>query len=322
MADLVTRAQIALLADLLEADPAALASLEHLGADGVRALRCAMSDALFDSLASVFARVSKLAPLVPNAVVIAVAHKAVPPEVAGRAGGALGLAHEDRAVGVLSGMKPAYLADAAPYVDPRIIPHFAPKLPSRLLIPAAKELLRRREYLTASRFVEYATEQHIVDFEKAIDDDEGLIRTGALVWDTDVLNAIVRVAGPTRLVRMTKAARAGSTQFALTMLSVLARIQPELASPAVEEFLGNPDTEAVSRLVSIAEGEGALAELLDLAAVLTDDGLRNLASAPILEDQSFAGRFSDAADTADRRKTWKRIEHALEAVREPVKVVD
>ena len=92
MTDLVTRAQIALLADLLDADPAALASLEHLGPEGVRALHGAMSDALFDSLASVFARVSKLAPLVPNGVVATLAQKAVPPEAAGRAGGALGLA--------------------------------------------------------------------------------------------------------------------------------------------------------------------------------------------------------------------------------------
>ena len=52
---------------------------------------------------------SKLAPIIPNAVVIAVAQKALPPEVSGRAGGAVGLAHEDRAVAVLSGMKPTYL---------------------------------------------------------------------------------------------------------------------------------------------------------------------------------------------------------------------
>ena len=322
MTDLLTRAQIELLADLLDADPAALSSLEHLGADGVRALRNAMSDALFDSLASSFARVSKLAPLVPNAVVVSLAQTAVPPEVAGRAGGALGLAHEDRAVAVLSGMRPDYLAVAARYVDPRVIPHFAPKIPSQLLIPTAKELLRRRDYLTASRFVEYATSQHILDFEKAIDDDEGLVRTAALVWRTDILNDILRVAGPGRVVRMATAARAGSPEFTVTMLSVLTRIEPELASPAVEELLGNPDTESVGSVLGVAERHGALIEVLDLAGLLARDGLRHLAAAPILHDAVFAKQLGGVADTASRRKSWKRLQQAIATLTKTAKAVD
>jgi hypothetical protein len=319
MADLLTRAQIALLADLLETDPASLASLEHLGADGVQALRSRISDLLFDSLASVFARVSKLAPLVPNAVVVAVAHKALPPQVAGRAGGALGLAHEDRAIGVLSGMKPSYLADAARYVDPRVIPHFAPKLPARLLVPTAHELLRRRDYLTASRFVEFATEELIVDFEKAIDDDAGLIHTGALVSRTDILNHILRVAGPGRLVRMAATAAAGSPELVVAMLSVLHRVDPLLASPAVEALLGHPDPELVSWILGIAARGDALAEVLDLSAVLSDDGLGRLASAAILHDAAFAEQIATATDNSPRRASWKRIQGAATT---PVKAAD
>ncbi|WP_142386887.1 hypothetical protein [Mycobacterium hubeiense] len=313
MADLLTRAQIALLADLLQTDAASLASLEHLGADGVYALRTSMSDALFDSMAAGFARVSKLAPLIPNAVVVAVVQKALPPEVAGRAGGALGLAHEDRAVGVLSGLKPTYLADAAPFVDPRVIPHFAPKLPAHLLIPAAKELLRRRDYLTASRFIEFATEELVIDFEKAIDDDEGIVRTGALVSRTDVLNDILRIVGPARLTRMAAGATAGTPEFVVAMLSVLTRIDADLAAPAVEELLGS-DGEAASRVLGIAARDDALGELLDLTALLDDDGIDRLADAAILRDASFAGVIRDAADTPDRRKSWKRVQRAISAV--------
>jgi hypothetical protein len=310
VADLLTRAQITLLADLLHTDASSLASLEHLGADGVQALRSRISDLLFDSLTPVFARVSKLAPLIPNAVVVAVANKALPPEVAGRAGGALGVAHEDRAVGVLSGLKPSYLADAARYVDPRVIPHFAPKLPARLLVPTALELLRRRDYLTASRFVEFATNELIVDFEKAIDDDEGLIRTGALVSRAEILNDILRVAGPERLARMAATATAGSPDLVVAMLSVLHRVDPLLASPAVDEILGHPDPELVSQIMGIAAGDDALAEVLDLSAVLSDDRLRRLAVAPILRDAAFATQIANAADTSQRRASWQRIQDA------------
>ena len=91
-ADILTRAQLSLLAALLQTDAANLASLERLGADDLKALRGAMSDALFDEQAEAFTRVSKLAPLIPNAVVSNVAERAVPATVAGRLGGAVGLA--------------------------------------------------------------------------------------------------------------------------------------------------------------------------------------------------------------------------------------
>ncbi len=278
MADILTRAQLSLLAALLQTDAANLASLERLGADDLKALRGALSDALFDEQAEAFARVGKLAPLVPNALVVTVAHRAVPPEVAGRVGGAVGLAHGDRAIGVLSGLKPAYLADAAPYVDPRVIPHFAPRLPAKLLIPAARELLRRRDYLTASRFVEFATDELIVAFERAIDDDEGIILTGVLVSDTNVMNDIMRAAGPDRSLRMARAAAAGKPEVLAALVSLLNRIDPELARPAVAELLGHPDVDVVVHVLEVATAEGVVVELLEVSAVLDGEARARLAS--------------------------------------------
>ncbi|MCX8564372.1 hypothetical protein OS122_26120 [Mycolicibacterium mucogenicum] len=278
MADILTRAQLSLLAALLQTDTASLASLERLGADDLKSLRGAMSDALFDEQAEAFARVGRLAPLVPNALVVTVAQRAVPPEVAGRVGGAVGLAHGDRAIGVLSGLKPAYLADAAPYVDPRVIPHFAPRLPAKLLIPAAKELLRRRDYLTASRFVEFATDELIVAFERAIDDDEGIILTGVLVSDTHVMNDIMRAAGPDRSVRMARAAAAGEPEVLAALLSLLNRIDPELARPAVTELLGHPDVDVVVHVLEVARTEGVVTEVLEISAALDGEARARLAS--------------------------------------------
>ncbi|RUP31490.1 MAG: hypothetical protein EKK51_14025 [Mycolicibacterium sp.] len=278
MADILTRAQLSLLAALLQTDAANLASLERLGADDLKALRGALSDALFDEQAEAFARVGKLAPLVPNALVVTVAHRAVPPEVAGRVGGAVGLARGDRAIGVLSGLKPTYLADAAPYVDPRVIPHFAPRLPTKLLIPAAKELLRRRDYLTASRFVEFATDELIVAFERAIDDDEGIILTGVLVSDTNVMNDIMRAAGPDRSLRMARAATVGKPEVLAALLSLLNRIDPELARPAVTELLGHPDLDVVVHVLEVATSEGVVVELLEVSAVLDGEARARLAS--------------------------------------------
>lgn len=96
MADLHTTSQIAILAKLLDTEPEELSSLARLGADDIRQLEAAMSAVLFDSLAAIFKKVSTLAPLVPDAVVVAVVRKAIPPEAAGRVGGALAFDHPHR----------------------------------------------------------------------------------------------------------------------------------------------------------------------------------------------------------------------------------
>jgi hypothetical protein len=189
----------------------------------------------------------------------------------------VGLAHGDRAIGVLSGLKPTYLADAAPYVDPRVIPYFAPRLPAKLLIPAAKELLRRRDYLTASRFVEFATDELIAAFEQAIDDDEGIILTGVLVSDTKVMNDIMRAAGPGRSLRMARAATEGKPEVLAALLSLLHRIDPELARPAVTELLGHPDSDKVSYVLDVAMTEGVVVETLDVSTALDDAARARLA---------------------------------------------
>lgn len=105
MTDVITRTEIAKLARLLGTDADSLAHLARLGPEPLAVLRTRMSAQLFDGLASTFDRVNRLAPLMPNALVVSVVHKVVPPGVAGRAGGAVGLAHRSRISGVIAGLR-------------------------------------------------------------------------------------------------------------------------------------------------------------------------------------------------------------------------
>lgn len=70
MSDLLLHAQLELLATLLEVETEEVAHLGHLGVDGIKELRAAISGRLFDGEAEMFARVSRLAPLVPDALVV------------------------------------------------------------------------------------------------------------------------------------------------------------------------------------------------------------------------------------------------------------
>ncbi|MGW5575182.1 hypothetical protein ACWEVD_28610 [Nocardia thailandica] len=265
MTDLLTRAQITVLAQTLHADPDDVAGLARLGAEGVRDLTAQLSAALFDADEPTFARLAKLAPLVPDALVTKVAVSAVPPEVAGRAGGSLGVAHPGRAAAILAAMPADYLADAAAHLDPRAVAALAPLLSGEYLVPAANELLQRGDHLTAARFVEHATESLIDDFERGITDNDGLLRTAAVVPVADRLRRVVDRLPVARREAIILSAR-NSEDSLVAALSVLSRLDPGEGARLFALLVDTLDDDGADRLVSTAVSHGAVGELLGIAA--------------------------------------------------------
>ncbi|MGV9817805.1 hypothetical protein [Nocardia xishanensis] len=314
MTDLLTRGQLDMLAQTLDVDPARLAGLTRLGAQNLRELRERISDRLFDAHAATFARVSKLAPLVPNALAAKVALQAVPAEVGGRAGGALGLDHPDRAAGMLRELTPEYLADAAPYLDPRVIPVLAPRVPAEVLVPTANELLRRRDYVTAARFLEHATDELVRGFERGITDDEGLLRTAALTPSADRLNDVVRVLAPARRGAVVRAASAGSDETLIAGISVLSRLEPELRRALGGEFLDDLDDAGLDRLLEVATRDEAVGELLTVLSEVDGRHLRSIADRLSKGDGAVVGALLDQAATPAARRTLHAIGELLEPV--------
>lgn len=98
-----------------------------------------------------------------------------------------------RAAGLLAAVTPQYLADAAPFFDPRVIPEVAPHIDGRVLVPAAREMLYRKDYSTEAMFVEHATPRLVCELEPAFDDDEGTIATAALVMSIERINEVLGV---------------------------------------------------------------------------------------------------------------------------------
>lgn len=267
------RAQISILARLLGTSPDVLASLEHLEASEIAALRQQISNELFDELAPMFARVSKLAPLVPDALAAKMALKILPPEVAGRGGGAVGLDHIHRAPALIQAMTPQYLADAAPYIDPRVIPAVVPNIDGALLIPAARELLRRKDYVTASMFVEYATPEIAKELEPGLDDDEGIIATAALVMSDDRVNDVLQAVPTVRLDRLGRSIAAAPSDIRVAALSLLPRLRVQFSVPIARATVGALDDAGLSAFVADIRAAGASAEL-DAFCALLDEHLR------------------------------------------------
>jgi hypothetical protein len=276
MTDLVTRAQLVMLAETMDVEPDRLSSLRRLDVSELRALRERISDVLFDEHAQTFARVSKLAPLVPNALVAKLSQALVPPLVAGRAAGALGVAHPDRAAGVLSHLSAEYMADCAPYLDPRTIGILAPIIPVRLLVRAANELMARQDYVTAARFLDYAEPELVREFERGIPDDVGLLMTATLTDSTRRLQQVVDLLPRERVERIVAAAATGEQQL-IAGISLLARMDGELRGELAAVFLTRLPEDRLDWVVRTAVDHEATEELRSVAATAGAEGEKVLA---------------------------------------------
>lgn len=286
MSDLVTRAQLELLATLLEVDIERVRGLERLGATGLKQLRRAISDHLFDGESEMFSRVSKLAPLVPDALVVKVAHAAVPPLVSGRLGGALGLDHKERAAGLLGKMRADYLAEAAAYLDPRAVAVMAPEFEKTpdVLIPPAKVLLERKEYATAAGFLEFATPALVRAFAEGLDDLRSLIEAVAFVDDDERLSFVIKHVPDERLAAIINRALEDDAAI-LAALSVGARVESELAARIGQHLCVEATDEQLAKVVRVAEDNDALRELAIVMSRTGETAVRRLEGHDLALDQ-------------------------------------
>jgi hypothetical protein len=310
MTDLVTRAQIVMLADTLDVEPSRLAEFERLDAPTLRALRERVSDVLFDAQAPVFARVSRLAPLMPDALVAKLSETLVPPLVAGRAAGALGLAHPNRAGAVLSRLSAEYMADCAPYLDPRTIGMLAPMIPTQALVRAANELMRRRDYITACRFLDYASAELVRDFERGIDDDLGLLMTAALTDSPRRLAEIVQLMPPARVRAIVRCAASGVEPL-LAGMSLLARLGDELRAELAESFFAGLDPDTRDWVLRSAVEHEAVPEMLVVADVLSPATLGSVGDSPVLAQDGVIERIVERAVASGRRAELETVVCAM-----------
>lgn len=281
MTDLVTHAQLELLARTLHVDVERVEHLGRLGAENVYALRNAVANVIFDEHGEMFSRVSALMPVLPLSVFVPIVQKKVPAKMAGRAAGAIGVAHPDKAGPALSLMKPAYAADAAAYMDPRAVEKLADVAPHGPLIEIANEVLRRRDYAVAGMFVDYATPELIRVMEQGIQDDEGLLRAAAYVLSGKTVSSILREFiqhNPGRLPRLVTTAVNGPTDLRLATLSVLSRLDSDVIAEAGDALVETTDGALIADLVSTYLREDAAPEFLTFAAGFRPAALERLAS--------------------------------------------
>ncbi|ONM48809.1 hypothetical protein [Nocardia donostiensis] len=310
MSDLVTRAQIILLARTLHVAPERIAHLERLGAECLHELQQRMAAVIFAQHAETFRRISKLVPIIPLSVSMPLVQRLVPPAMTGRAAGAIGAEHPKKAAETIALLGVSYAADCAPYMDPRTVGPLADAAPAEPIMEVLAEVLRRRDYVTAGPFLGYATPRLIEAVERGVHDDEGLIFAAAYAYSSASINAILRqfVAGSQqRIPQVLQTVLAGSTALQQAALSVLARCEPDLMAELADILFSVGSSEAVGHLIATAIHVGAAAELLTFIGHAGSASLARVAVNPIFGNDAVLAALLGAIAGRPEVGAWRGL---------------
>ncbi|MBL1076940.1 hypothetical protein JK358_21320 [Nocardia sp. 2] len=320
MTDLVTNAQLVLLARTLHVPLERIAHLERLGAPRLHELQQRMSGKLFDQHNPVFDRISSLVPIVPLGISLPIVQRVVPPTMTGRAAGAVGVQHPKKAVDALTRLTVAYAADCAPFLDPRTVGQLADDAPPAPVIEIVNELLRRRDYITAGPFLAFATPELIRAVEAGVPDDEGLIRSAAYAYSGEHISAIVRQlldGNSRRLPGLLRTVIDGSKELRLAALSVFARCAPDVISDVGDILFDTAPPSAIADLISTFLGAGATADMLRFLGQLSPPTLTRLALNPVTGD--IAEDLVGAVDGSSELALWRGVLEPLARTPETVR---
>jgi hypothetical protein len=201
--DPAARAEQLKLARLLRVEPERLAGVEHAAAEELRALRAAMTEALFAPHRRSFAGVASLAGRIPPKVAAPLAHRALPPMIAARAAE---LIEPHHATELVSRPPDDYLADVATSLDPSRAGHLLSALPADRIATVGALLGAREEWVTLGSFLGHIT-RDALELTVGRLGDEALLRTSFVLEDPARLDDVVSMLDDARLDGLAQTAR-------------------------------------------------------------------------------------------------------------------
>ncbi|MFC9968437.1 hypothetical protein ACFVH4_29775 [Nocardia ignorata] len=308
--ELEAQTQLVVLARTLGVSPQHLAPLTRLGAAHLSAIHQQMLSALHAEHADTFRRVTPVVPIFPVGLGVALFERVVPPVLAARFLGAVGIHYPEKCAQALCMVDAVYAADGAPYLDPNVfeqLMRYGRPEPITLII---NELLRRRDYVTAARFLSVVNEPLIAALEETVLDDAGLVYTAAYAYPAHTLSRIVRqlFAGPRgRVPGMLQTVLAGPPPLHHAMLALFCKVEPEVAAKLGDIFFGRGAAHEIGRFLLTAVDRSASIALLTLIGRLNPVALWALSTNPQLADPGVLARLVRALDGRTEADPWRGL---------------
>lgn len=310
MSDLVTRAQMILLARTLHVPVERIAYLERLGAEHLHELEQRMSGRIFEYHGEMFKRIGRLIPIIPLTVSLPLVQRIVPPMMTGRAAGAVGVEYPDAAAETLTMLKTEYAADCTPYVDPKALGELGDIMASEPLVAIVNEVLRRKDHITVGPFLEYAKPKFVEAVEHGTLDDEGIIFSAAYAYSAPAISNILRQlldGRSKRIPRMMETVLAGSPELKEAAISVMSRASRDVVSEIGDILLAIASPEALGKLAAHVIQKGAAPELMTFVSKLGHPALQRMAMNPIFANTAALTAIVESLVIAFSPGPWRGL---------------
>jgi hypothetical protein len=161
-------AEILKLARVLGVPPERLDYLRGVPVADLRLLRDQVTSALFDAHLGVLERMAGASKLLPSPLLAKLAERVFGPLLSARIAG---LVDVGRGVDIAKRLSPGFLADVAAELDPRRAAGIIAGMPAPVVVAVARELARRRDWITIARFVDTLPETTITASLEVIPDE-------------------------------------------------------------------------------------------------------------------------------------------------------
>lgn len=310
MSDLVTRAQMILLARTLHVPVERIAYLERLGADHLHELEQRISGRIFEYHGEMFKRIGRLIPIIPLQVSLPLVQRIVPPMMTGRAAGAVGVEYPDAAADTLTMLKTEYAADCTPYVDPKALGELGDIMAAEPLVAIVNEVLRRKDHITAGPFLEYASPKMVEAVERGTLDDEGIIFSAAYAYSASAVSNILRQlldGGSQRIPRMMENVLAGSPELQEAAVSVMSRAEADVVFRIGDILLSLATPESLGKLAAHTIQRGTAPELMTFVSKFSRPGLQRMAMNPIFANTAALIAIVESLIVAFKPGPWKGL---------------
>lgn len=310
MSDLVTRAQLVLLARTLHVPVERIAYLERLGDEHLHELVQRFSARIYEYHGEMFKRIGRLIPIIPLRISLPLVQRVVPPMMTGRAAGAVGVDYPDAAAETLTMLKTEYAADCTPYVDPRALGELGDIMASDPLVAILNEVLARKDYITAGPFLEFASPRLVEAIEAGVHDDVGVIFSAANAYSASAISRILRqlLNGRfQRVPRMVQTVLTGSAELQHAAISVFARCEPDVTAAIGDIIFSVGAPEDIRKFLVNAVRMGAVAEVMTLTGYLNPSTLGTMAMNPLFADSAIFPALVSGVGAKGTADPWRGL---------------
>lgn len=281
MSRLASRAEVHKLGRTLGVAEGSLAFLERLPPETLRELRLGTYEALFGLDQKLMQRITRFLRRLPVFFVAWIARLAGPLLTA-RVAGEM---PARRAARMAQRLPPTFVADVCLHLDPRCAHDLIHALPTPTILGFAQELLRREDWITTGRFVDFLSDDAIRAVLAHIHDDAQLLRISFYVESRNRLDHVVRLLPPERLRNAILLAVDESRDILTEVMALIIHV-----SYALKRELGDlaaaQDEAVLNRVVQATHQQGFWADLLPAISVLSVAAQRKVVNLPVLREDS------------------------------------